>query len=376
MILRMVLLLALGLASLSDAHAAAFQLTETANIGATAEDPDYLFGMISFVVLGPDETVIVADYQIARLRQYSADGIYLQDIGREGGGPGEFYEIRGLETLPNGNIAILSNPSQLSLFDGHTGDYLGAVQAPTSLHTQQMMAHDDDGYIYVKDSRKPTNPLDEWQLLWRKLDSSGETLGEIEIPLQEVDGELMYVIFPEGGSFNFLASTESAWSPKGYLVVGRSDQYRIEIRRPGGTITIDREFEPVHVLDGERKAWESIAADFTARSGKEFQIPKKKPAFHDLQVDSYGRIWVRRYAQAVQHMVSGADGEEYAVWREPNHFDVFDEDASHLGSVILPIGVRAVAFAEAAIWGVRETDEGQELVRWTLGGLSQGTGRP
>lgn len=52
--------------------------------------PEYVFGSISAVALGPQDRVYVADRQSSNVRVFTADGVHLRTIGREGDGPGEF----------------------------------------------------------------------------------------------------------------------------------------------------------------------------------------------------------------------------------------------------------------------------------------------
>jgi hypothetical protein len=344
-------------------------LIETARIGGGDEDPDYLFGRISFVTAGPDECVIVADQQIRRIRKYSVDGEYLADIGREGGGPGEYYEVQGMVVLPNGTLAVLSNPAQVSIFDAATGEYRSAFLAHSSYHGPDMITYDDDGFLYVKAVGEILDPQDDWPLEWRKLSPEGEALAEIAIPAWDLDPEPVIQMSPYGMRMSFPTATESAWSPRGYLVVGRNDRYEIELRRPEGTLTIRWEFEPVRLTPGEREEWEAVASRMERNTGESYQIPKEKPSFRGLSVDPFGRIWVQLYAPAEEVSEVDGDGDEYTTWREPNRYDVFDESAQYLGAVYLPLGAQAVAWGEHSLWGVQESPTGQQLVRWEIEGL-------
>ena len=362
-------ILAMCFGSHSSADAAELDLTETTRIGVFDEDPHYMFGGIDHVVVLADESVVVSDYQLKQIRRYSEQGEYITDIGNRGEGPGEYREARGLMAWPDGRLVVLSNPQMVSFFDGETCAYIESFSVPSGLHAQRLLEYDNDGYIYVKGIHEITNPNDEWAFKWIKVDPAGVVVGEVDIPLESCGVEYFVLIGAEGIRKPFPTTTESAWSPRGYIVVGRSDDYSFEIQRPDGVINVEQEFEPIALTDGERTEWQATATRMGRRSGKRWDIPKTKPAFRELRVDAFGRIWVHRYVQAIEHELLDSDGDTYSTWLEPNSYDVFTPVGELIGSVTLPPRVKAMAWSKASIWGVERSDDGEQLVRWAIDGL-------
>ena len=123
------------------------------------------------------------------------------------------------------------------------------------------------------------------------------------------------------------------------------------------------------MTDGERAEWQATATRMGRRSGKRWDIPKTKPAFREIRVDSFGRIWVHRYVEAIEHLLVDDDGDTYSTWLEPNSYDVFTHNGVLIGTVTLPPRVKAKAWSKAAIWGLESSDEGEQLIRWAVEGL-------
>ena len=351
------------------AGAADLVLTETARIGVFDEDARYMFGHISHAAVLPDESIVVADYQVKQLRKYSEQGEFLANVGHEGEGPGEYRDPRALMALPDGRLVVLSRPSIVSFFDGTTCEYLDSFSVPSGLHAERLLEYDDDGYIYVRSIHEITNPNVEWAFKLIKVDSSGSVVGEVDIPLENCGTKYFVLMGAEGMRRSFPTTTEAAWSPRGHLVVGRNDDYSFEIQRASGVIHVEQESQSIALRESEHGDWEATAARMTRNSGESYSIPKSKPAFRELRVDSYGRVWVHRYVEAVEHVLLDQDGDAYSAWLEPNSYDVFTPDGVLLGTVTLPPRVKALAWSRAAIWGVERSDDGEQLVRWAIEGL-------
>jgi hypothetical protein len=75
-----------------------------ATIGALDGPPEYLFGDVSAVALGPGDIVYVADLLGSNVRAYDLEGASLATIGSEGDGPGEFQRPNDLTLDPEGNL--------------------------------------------------------------------------------------------------------------------------------------------------------------------------------------------------------------------------------------------------------------------------------
>lgn len=106
---------------------------DTANavtIGAVNGAPEYTFGRIGGVVVGPKQRIYVAASMAQQVRVYSPTGHFLFRFGHEGDGPGEFRSIEGIAFAPNGRLAVYDADHRALEFFTAEGRYL----SDTPLH--------------------------------------------------------------------------------------------------------------------------------------------------------------------------------------------------------------------------------------------------
>jgi len=85
-----------------------------------AEDEEELIGVISAAISGPDGEVWLADNQLGQILVYSATGMFLRTVSREGEGPGEISQPSDLFWLPDGSLGIADRKmGQFTHVDSH-----------------------------------------------------------------------------------------------------------------------------------------------------------------------------------------------------------------------------------------------------------------
>jgi len=163
--------------------------------------------------------------------------------------------------------------------------------------------------------------------------------------------------------------TLSALSPLGYQVVGRNSEYALH--RPlsdGRTLRIEREFSPLTVKPEEREFWEKSQTRLEAMAPRgalnPAAIPTTKPPFREILVDSEGRFWVSRYAEAekVRLPAPPPGSGERDYWIEPSVWDVIDPRGTFLGSVTTPPRTVFVDARGRSIWVVERGEMDEEYV--------------
>ncbi|MBC8366414.1 hypothetical protein H8E52_03295, partial [bacterium] len=83
------------------------ELEELWRIGGDTDDEDEFFGLIAAINADDEGNIYVLDLQLAEVKVYDSDGIYLRSLGREGEGPGEFRFPSGMFFLPDGNLGVV-----------------------------------------------------------------------------------------------------------------------------------------------------------------------------------------------------------------------------------------------------------------------------
>lgn len=76
------------------------------SIGVEIGDPNYVFGAIGDVGIGPGGDIFVVDKMKCCIFRYSPDGEFIQLIGRRGEGPGEMLQPGFVALMDDGSIAI------------------------------------------------------------------------------------------------------------------------------------------------------------------------------------------------------------------------------------------------------------------------------
>jgi hypothetical protein len=98
-----------------------FEFVPEITIGSEEDDEHYLFGRILDIAVDSDDDVYVLDNGFGRVRKYSSDGIYLQNIGREGEGPGEFQFPTAIAVDDSTKLYVAAS-GKVSVFDS-SGDF-------------------------------------------------------------------------------------------------------------------------------------------------------------------------------------------------------------------------------------------------------------
>jgi hypothetical protein len=337
---------------------------EELRIGLLDGEAEYMFGQIRHIAVTEDGSIFIADGQLNQIREYDSRGEFRRMVGLQGQGPGEYQRLMGMETLPNNQLAVLTNPHRLILYDIATAKHTGDFRVPSQLYSSGLLEFDMAGHVYVKDTAEAPAQGSR-SFVWIKTSLSGEVLDRIPVPDEDAEFEHFTLIVPEGALQNFPVVTCCAWSPLGYVIVGRNDEYSFDIMRPDGTIHVAHEHERVRLHPEEKAVWEAWAERFDQHS---YKIPWVKPAYRNLYVGDRGRIWVDRYVEATKRDLpprDPGDSRPLLTWRERKTFDAFEPDGTFLGTVVLP-DARIGVWRENRLWGVQTGDQGEQLVRWRI----------
>ena len=101
------------------------ELEEVFRLGGWDGGDDEFFGIIVDIEEDAEGNLYVLDSQLNEIKIYGPDGEYLNSIGREGEGPGEFRNSSGLFWLPDGRLGVVQTfPGRLVTLhtDGTPGD--------------------------------------------------------------------------------------------------------------------------------------------------------------------------------------------------------------------------------------------------------------
>ena len=231
--------------------------------------------------------IYVLDSGKYRIQKYDKNGHYLQTIGRQGQGPGEFERPVGLYLDKKGNIYVLGFP-KIHLFD-HKGEFIKSLVPPGFVTA---FVPDGEGNI-IATSYVRADRMQNFGVLIINPD------GEISKKIAEFPG---IPIIKGGVTFahDYTPLLRiAAIGDKGF-VYGYPLEYKLYCADwSGENILIIKKDEPYHVLSGGERdkiineRLESIKWPKNVVE-EALNLPKHRPFFNRILVDDKGRIYVKR----------------------------------------------------------------------------------
>ena len=163
-------------------------------------EPETLWGPRD-VATDADGNVWIADTGTGRVVKYSPEGLFLQEFGGKGNGPGQFQELTAIEVAPGGDVFVADSGNRRVQRFSANFDFLAEYAVP--------------GWLYVDSSAKPYIALlpdgglvvsDPTQNKLFRLDKNGT-------PVTTFDAEGAPLTLPRGvafdsGGYLYVAETE------------------------------------------------------------------------------------------------------------------------------------------------------------------------
>lgn len=345
-----------------------WRLEEGLRIGVADGDPIYQFGQITDLAVDPDGHVYVLDAQAQHVRVFDADGEHVRTIGAPGNGPGE---LSGTPT------AVLMGPADTLLVadmgnqrvQRYLRDGTEAGSFPLSFNqgiAMKWISTPEGGAAYqLRSMAMPGMAQREGGdlLLVRGAD------GTVRDTLLTLD-EGQSVRFENGRPDIVMFAAEPMWTlmPDGRLVSAITTDYRMEIHGSQGGIerVITRPFEPRSVTEADRQAVLSFLRNMMEDQGAPpnavqmvvdgVRFADRYPAFANLLGGPDGTLWVQQVRSATslpeEHAPSSMELEDMG---SPD-WDVFDADGRYLGVVTFPDRFRPLRWQGDRVYGVRRDD--------------------
>jgi len=365
------------------------QLVPELAIGVLEGEDEYILGNPAALAVTSDGVIYVLDRQVPVVRTYGPDGRYVGDVGREGGGPGEYRRPEAMNLLPDGRL-VLRDPGNggIAVFTpegGHAA--LWPLPQGGNWSTSEKLHVDTAGTTYTYVLLDYEADIVDWEYGYARYGPDGTVMETLSIPTWDYD-EQQVVARREGSSSTrkvpFTPEVQVGFSRLGYLVGGLSTDYRIDLFRPEGVLRIERAWEPVPVTGEEssemrRYVEEGLRRNYPGWRWNGPGIPETKPPFSGILVGDDGRIWVQLHTTAVAYRSEAEALEEerrtnrpQRRFREPIRFDVFEPDGRYLGQVRVPDDFRMTpqpVLRGNYVWAVtRDELDVPRVVRYRLEG--------
>lgn len=289
-------------------------LVEENRYGDKYDDVVFL-GFINDFAVDDRGRVYLSDMSNARIHVYHPDGRYMQSIGREGRGPGEFLTVRGgldiglndeyLFAYDDTNFRITRfsledyelvdivnlDPGKWSQFEGLDG------RRPFRLHIRK-----DNNYLVKFRVFNYTR-----QDLMQKTRIEAEGTAQYYIfntDFKPVSGKIYEHAVPpalfiaRGGqrriyTFPFDNAVLTAFSASGRIYEASSDEFLIRYYEPDGeysrAVYHSREGAPLTEDDLDTIEEQN---PFTGEGFNEIDLPKRWPVVNQVSVDDKSRLWI------------------------------------------------------------------------------------
>lgn len=331
--------------------------------GSTAGGPGELVNPLS-VAVDQAGGVYVGDMKPAIIKQYDPTGAYVRDIGREGGGPGEF-KVTQVATAPG--LLVVHDPvsARTSVFDS-AGRFLRSWNSTCCNWTGIGVSR--EGVVAVPFTGHPTGPRHPGDAYYVRCQLDGSLVDTLHIAGPDGVGEPRRWSFESANGNQYFVpipltpAVSMTLNPAGGAVLGWSGAYRFFATRTGldTTQVVSLETDAVGMTDARRTRIRDSMVDRWGDGGidrkatdeafKLADMPSTAPYFESIAVDGSGNRWVRR-----------VDGGSQASAR----FDVFDSTGAYLGAVPVPVefgSASKTAWGKGRVATMTETTDGLPVV--------------
>lgn len=328
-------------------------------LGKPAASSDYEFYRVADATRLEDGSIAVANAGTHEIRRFSSDGTFLNAVGREGEGPGEFGRILGMEVIRGDSVLVHSTRTRITVLDP-------LLKVARSFEVDRRVSD-----VQTLDARSLLAVLTPEP--WRRRDRFRTVLRE-GVPLLRLDiadGTVMDTVGVAEGN-------EEVWFPwdtgmygvgtmfghtlaidagDGLMVTGGGKKMELEIRDSGGSlqrlVRVPR--YPLGLveeeIDEERRAWlGKEPSPLDREMVNQMPAVSDRPAYERVLLDDLGYIWAAEY----QGM---ADRREAQAW------EVFDPRGRWLGPVEVPPMFEVFEIGPDYILGVQVDELGVESVR-------------
>ncbi len=306
--------------------------------------------------------IVATDVAPWSIKLYDPSGRFVREVGREGGGPGEYRYVQlGIHE----DTILAFDPSQQRLTWFTLDGTVLRTAAASSIYYGPRLDVTDRGQVLLRGSRG-----------WARLDANGAVVDSVVSPPDWEGGKRWWefeVNDGPGGSprlvrepIPFTPARASALLADGRLVHGTTDRYALVISNDGtdSTRLITADAPRVPVADSARlRAWEAAnqghgVARFVQpmrRVISESDIPSSRPLWSSIATDQRGRLWV----------ALPSPERAMAAW------DVFDSTGALMGRVRPPVpAAMRGTWSSDRLLVIDEDAEGRPVVRvYRLTGL-------
>ncbi len=324
---------------------------------------DVIIGNLVNSVVDDDGRVFLADGSENTIHVFNPDGSYIQNIGREGEGPGEFGGIGSIKTSADYLYAMDWNQSRLNAFSlqdlsfAYSVNLMREGQNPEELSGAfpgEFNIRSDGTFLMSYNMPFMRDNMDEERnILYYAIDTDGRIVSEQilnqkagDFLYDQSDSGFMVLFSPFGGRPLISVAKDdrimTAWTEDFLIKFHNPDgSYEKAIYYPYRKAALDRE-----------KVINQYEEEEMRRIVRNADAPDTWPALNSMIVDDENRLWISTIVD---------DDEVYEWW-------LLDEDGELLARYTWPRTSMVNTVKNGTLYA-RETDEEtglQEIVKYRI----------
>lgn len=332
-----------------------------------SDDPNQELVRITDIVRLTDGTIVAADGGARNLRVFSADGRWIRTIGRQGGGPGEFQRLSGLELLSGDTIAAFDFQHRRLAFFTPDGGLAREVTLTADVGGLPILVgRFPDGRLLIRTGLafgggvqaaglvRDTANLIVLNADGAAADTLGRFPGSESLVKTGGTGDRRFIevrSLPLGKSSVFVVA-----GPR--LVAATTDEYDVRLYRADSGLEriVRRAHTPRPVTEADIERYIGTVTGVNAKQEqealrrfvREAPMPSAMPAHGRIVPGPDETLWVQEYA------APGEDG--------PTRYSVFDSTGRWLGDVTMPARFTPFVITGALVVGRwRDPDDVEHL---------------
>lgn len=328
-------------------------------------DGDPLFQrIIDAELIGDTVFVVAAERQDSIMAFRASDGAWLGHV---------------VGVPPGGRIdriaSVADGPQSLVFFDRRRseawvlqtgGQLLGPLRLRVGLGFGSISFNADTIWVETRELGDGPDDVTRDRVV-QGFDLEGVERARYSLGVDSTNTPAFLVESSQGLQPSFVDRVWSTYSPSGVMVTALSGEYVLDIRTPTAASRVEVGFVP-HVMDGEELGWwHQSARRVGSYAGIDYEISTTKPAFKDIRIDPFGRIWIWRHVEGVQRseLETPFPSRAPPVVEIPT-FDVLQVSGDYLGTVRLPPRARILDIGETTLLVAERVTQAGNSDRLTL----------
>lgn len=331
-----------------------FELEEDLSIGREGDENYIFYGLVT-ATADSEDNIFVLDMENCRIQKYDKNGEYLQTIGRQGQGPGEFQMpqfIRPYIHLDSDDTLYVLEGGRIHAFD-RKGNFMKVITLRMNISFPFGIA--DEGNILAKITSRKQEKFTRDIVFIRSEDKRIKTIASY--PVHEAPRIRGKILLGNPYAPRLIFCPLS----KGRGIYGYSQEYRLFIINSSGETEhmIEKDDSKLSITKKEKNMLvdryierQRLRKKRTILSKSEVErgyvFPKNKPFYTRIFSDDKDRIYVLRFK-------SPFDEEKSKI------YDLFNKEGYYLYKVTIP-SIPIFAIKNGRIYSVR-FDKDTEVAR-------------